>query len=374
MDKNEQLQALPTRRIKPIDGMAVTADVWEEAHTYHLRNQRAHAMLYHGSGIVTGLEVIASDPPDTAVYILPGVAVDPQGRTIVLSQPVAYDIGQEMEGTLYLQLSHSESRPRADDGAGQADGPLYIRAEFSIAARTTQSGAPGVELARIQRQGREALFRDAPNPVQPSPNEIDLRFRCEIGAPREISVAVCYVGKVKEKKHGRGALCLAQMLNRLDRYYVTVEDDARLAPGIEAHTLIYLVGEGTFELSSGQINGLTNYVNKAKGTLLLESIDTTSQKAFQSLLDAMNQKPEPLQSGHCLLTTPYLFSTPPAGFKPDSAAEVLVAPGIIVSSANYGPVWQGEIVQGAPSREHLRSAAEWGSNVLTYAWDRYRRK
>ena len=372
MDKNEQLQALPTKRIKPVDGMAITADVWEEAHDYHLRDQRAHAALYHGTGIVTGLEVISSDPPDTAVYIKPGVAVDPLGRTIVLPQPVAYDIGQEMEGTLYLLLNYSESRPRADKGAGQEDGPMYIHAEFSIAARTTLPNTPSVELARVRRQGREAPFLNAANPAQPQSNEIDLRFRREIGAPREIGVAVCYVGKVKERHHGRGATYLAQNLNRLDRYYVTVEDDARLAPGVEANTLIYLVGQGTFELSSGQINGLKNYVNKGRGTLLLESTDAASHKAFLALLDAMDLKVEPLPSGHVLLAMPHLFAAPPPGF--EGVAEILVTDGAILSDGNYGLLWQGKLKEGIPSREHLRSAAEWGSNILTYAWDRFRCK
>ena len=86
MDKNEQLQVLPTTRIKPVDGMAVTADVWEEAHDYHLRSGRGHAALLHGSGIVAGLEVIASDPADTAVYIKPGVAVVDELLTAVVDE------------------------------------------------------------------------------------------------------------------------------------------------------------------------------------------------------------------------------------------------------------------------------------------------
>ena len=35
------LQALPAKRIKPADGMSVTADVWEEAHDYHRHQLRA---------------------------------------------------------------------------------------------------------------------------------------------------------------------------------------------------------------------------------------------------------------------------------------------------------------------------------------------
>lgn len=374
MDKNDLLQTLPTKQIKPVDGMAVTADVWAEAHDEHRRARRTHAMAFHGTGIVAGLEVIASEPPDTAVYILPGVAVDPLGQIIALPQPVAYDIGHEMEGMLYLLLSYAESRPRADESAAQPDGPLYVHAEFSIAARTTLPNTPYVELARIWRHKRDDDFLDAHNPAQPGPNEIDLRFRREIGAPREISIAVCYLGEAAEQKHGRGAAYLAHALNRSGRYFVTVEDDARLAPGVEANTLIYLVGKGTFELGTGQINGLTNYVNKGKGTLFIESTDADSHAAFQSLFTTMNLKPEVLPGGHYLLMDPHLFSVPPAGFEPESTPEIQVEKGVIVSSGNYGLVWQGEIKSGTPSRERLRAAAEWGENILNYAWDRRRRR
>ncbi len=374
MDKNELLQTLPTKRIKPVDGMAVTAEVWEEAHEYHQRALRAHAMGFHGAGIVAGLEVIANEPPDTAVYILPGVAVDPLGQVIVLPQPVAYDIGNEMEGLLYLLLSYGESRPRAGEGAEQHDSPMYVNAEFSIAARTTLPNTPCVELARVRRGKRSDNFVDAPNPAQPGLNEIDLRFRREIGAPREVSIAVCYLGEAKEKKHGRGATYLARTLNRSGRYFVTVEDDARLAPGVEANTLIYLVGQGKFELSTGQINGLTNYINKGKGTLFIESTDAASRTAFQSLFTAMNLKPDPLQAGHCLLMDPHLFGAPPPGFEPESAPEVLLKDGVIFSTGNYGLAWQGDSKSGVPSREHLRAAAEWGENIITYAWDRRRRR
>ncbi|MEE8392266.1 MAG: hypothetical protein V3S14_15930, partial [Anaerolineae bacterium] len=67
MDKDERIKVFPAKRIKPVDGMAVTAQVWEEAHNYHQQQQRFHTMFYHGAGIVTGLEVIASDPADTSV-------------------------------------------------------------------------------------------------------------------------------------------------------------------------------------------------------------------------------------------------------------------------------------------------------------------
>ncbi len=72
------------KRLHPTDGMAVTAKVWAEAHAYHRLRQQAHLALAHGAGILSGLEVIASDPPDGTVYILPGSAIAPNGELILV--------------------------------------------------------------------------------------------------------------------------------------------------------------------------------------------------------------------------------------------------------------------------------------------------
>ena len=51
--------------------MAVTAQVWEEAHEYHRQQLRFHALLSHRPGILAGLEVIASQPPGSRCTCCP---------------------------------------------------------------------------------------------------------------------------------------------------------------------------------------------------------------------------------------------------------------------------------------------------------------
>src|SRR5207247_1232868 len=121
-------------RIKAVDGMAVTADVWEEAHEYHRQQQQLHARFGHGPGVLSGLEVVASDPPDTAMYIRPGVAIDAAGHTIVLAEALSYDVAGAPVGRFYLLLTFSESRPRSDNGQSQEGAPLYVHAEFGLEA------------------------------------------------------------------------------------------------------------------------------------------------------------------------------------------------------------------------------------------------
>lgn len=370
MTSEDLLKKFPTKKIKPFDGMAITADLWDEAHEYHRLQQRFHALFNHGSGIVTGLEVIASDPPDTSVYVLPGIAIDPLGQTIVLPQPVSYDIGREMEGLLYILLSYGESRPKADEDQHRADNPKYIHAEFSIFARTTLPSGPWVELARVRRQSRTSAFHNAQNWAQPGLNEIDLRFRREVGGPAEVSLAVCYLGSDVNKSQGLGVTYLARAINRAGHFRVSVYDDVALAPGVESNTLIYLVGQGPFELNPGQMNGLYNYVQRGRGTLLIESLDSTAEAIFLNMLKTLGLTVGDVPPGHRLLTDPYLFAVPPVGFETEAFLQLRVGDGVIFSSHNYGRLWQGQLRSGAPSREQIRTAVEWGANIIAYAADR----
>jgi hypothetical protein len=349
--------------------MVVTAEVWREAHEYHRQTQQFHALFSHGPGILTGLEVIASDPPNRSVYVLPGIAVDSAGRTIVLPEPVAYDFGSEIEGALYLLLGHGESRPRTDPN--KQDGPRYVHHEFSLSARPTLPDVPVVELARLTRETRSSPFSDAQNPVHPRVNEIDLRFRREIGihAQRTVTVAVSYLGNVTAKVYGQGVGYLARALNRLPAYHIVVDDDVPLAPGVQNYTLIYLVGEGDLELNRSQINGLHGYIERG-GTLFVESCDVDSALALSQYIKDMGVNLEPLPSRHSLLLRPHLFAAPPAGFEDEGSVEVLVGEGVVFSSRGYGRLWYGEHRDGPPTREAIRSAVEWGANLVAFALGR----
>ena len=370
MDTNTLFKIFPETCIQAEDGLTITAEIWQQAHSYHHRFQTFQGLLHHSWGIVTGLEVFASNPPDTSVYIQPGVAVDSQGRTIVLSQPVAYDIGTDMEGLIYLYLSYDESQPRStqlDEDAGE---PRLVRAEFSIAAQTALNDKPAVELARIQRRDRQDSFLNPVHPLQPDANEIDRRFRPEISTLREASMAVCYLGDPAGLKQGKGAYYLANTLKHLGHYRLTVHDDAPLGPGVENNTLIYLVGRGRFELNQDQIEGLGNYVRRGQGTIFLEAYDSAAENQLLQLLRRLDLEPANIATNNPLLYEPHFFLKPPPGYNIDSSSKVLAAEGVVYSARNYGLVWQGETSKGEPSRELIRSAVEWGTNIIAYAIQR----
>lgn len=369
------LSEYPLKRISARDGMAVTADVWQEAHEYHRLRAKFHALVSHGPGIVAGLEVIASDPPDSAVYILPGIAFDSQGQTIVLPEPTAYDF-DESAGTLHLLLTHAESPPRADEA--REDGPSYIHAAFSVEARPDLPDTAYVELARIRRISRTAPIVDPEDATQPGADEIDMRFRREIGIQTQQAVvmAVCYVGEESDQNHGHGLPQLALAMRHAGKP-VWVDDGIALDEGLAHYALVYLVARGEFKLDRDEMTVTYEYLQQG-GTLLFESCradnagDEGADAAFLELLGSMGIELTELNPSDRLLREPYLFAATPEGFETEGEPQVRTGGGVIYSTADYGCLWGGARRGQAASREEIRTATEWGENMLFDALARRR--
>ncbi len=372
MVDKKKLQNVPLQRIKPVDGMAVTAQIWEQAHEYHRQQRKSHDLLQHGTGIITGLEVIASDPPNSSVYILPGAAVDSNGDLIVLTEPVAYEFGTK-QGQLYLMLSYAESRPEQN----QDGGPLFVNAQFGVEVSDTRPKDPFIELARIKRvQGEK--FMDAVSAEYPLANEIDMRYRKVIAgvdpAPL-VSIAICPIGQTKQADASHGASRLAQTLRHAGRQ-VCVDVGVPIDEGLEMYTLIYLVAHETFKLSRKEMNSLYAAI-QAGATVFMEGC-RREQAAGASLIDGVfaemissfGIRMTELQAGSALFSEPNLFAVVPAGFETEDAPGFQVGDGLIVSANDFGCLWQGARRARPATREEIRTALEWGENLVQYALSR----
>jgi hypothetical protein len=205
----------------------------------------------------------------------------------------------------------------------------------------------------------------------PGINEIDVRFRRDVGAGVAdiATVGVVYLGNVDEQVQGRGAAYLARALNRMPGFHVVVDDDVPLAPGVQNYTMIYLVGEGKFEMDRSQVRGLQGYVAR-NGTLFVESCDAAAASTFGSYFSEMGVQLDDLAPGSVLLTDPFLFAEPPPGFETAGSPSVQVGEGVIFSTHNYGRLWYGQDRSRPPSRQDIRTAMEWGGNLVTFAVNR----
>ena len=115
------------RRVNPFKGLVIDVPTWADAHNYHREQQRLHAISMHQCGIVTGLEVLGWNPPDNSVVIYPGIAVDPDGNVIVVSEPQRFYIKTEESGTAYIVVEFREIPQEITQSIdGEKTEPLYI--------------------------------------------------------------------------------------------------------------------------------------------------------------------------------------------------------------------------------------------------------
>jgi hypothetical protein len=153
-----------------------------------------------------------------------------------------------------------------------------------------------------------------------------------------------------------------------------VDDAISLSDGgaLRYYHLVNLVGRAPWQLSEPEITGLRGYVQSG-GTLFVEPCRRDDQAApnapiYNSLLAMARSLGTQLaapQRGDAILTTPHRFSAPPPGF--EAQGEFLVGGGVIFSACDYGCLWQGERRGALAAREEIRSAEEWGENLLAYA-------
>lgn len=355
MEDNTALTIFPKTHVKPFDGMSVTADAWLQAHNEHRQALQAHDLFFHGSGIVCGLDVTANDPPDQYVFISPGVAVDPVGNVIVLTETVAYDFSASVEGSLFLVLGHGER----ESGGVEAE-VKYIHDEFVIAARPTIPKRPVVELARVTLAGAGKPVQTASDSSHPRIGELDLRFRVQLEsrAIRPVQVGVCSLGKdIPEAFSGWDYL--SRECQRSSFCKLVVDTGVSPVVDLSRFDVICLSAIGTFKSEDATVKSLRAYL-KAGKPLLVEALDLAAESAFNVLFEKLDLKLHPLPAYDALLTTPFLFSSPPGG-------QVLRDKQVIYATGGFSPAWSGKNVT---SRAEIRSGHEWGINLLNACLNR----
>jgi hypothetical protein len=363
------LKQLPSRRLKAVDGMAVTASVWEEVSDYHRFYRQLATVVGAGVGVASGLEVVASDPADRTVYVTPGIAVDAEGRLILLTETVAYDVGNRAEGPYRLILHYSESRPTVT--GADSDEPQYIQHQFELEARPVNQATDGLELARFELSGQGTPIRNATIKESPRSNEIDIRFRSLPGQKiiPTAHIGVLYLGSYQEPVHRAGWSHFVRSVNAKGKIRLYLDDSVSLTGSLPPYSVLYVTAEQQFNLSGYELELLYGYW-KNGGYLWIEPCHRTLSKggataAFEDMfstfgftLTAVNRRQEIFQQ-------PNVFATPPAGYVV-SQESLRVGDRLLYSPFDYACLWQGEQDNNTPSRESIRAAYEFGENLLTY--------
>lgn len=393
----EEITKFQLKRVNPFQGLVIDSDTWEDAHNYHRNQQRLHLLAFHKTGIVEGLEVTGNNPADLSVTIQPGLAIDPEGNTIIVSQTQNYQIQTRQKGTIYLVIQFREipSEPYQPPEGGQA---TRILEAYRTEQRDKLPDEPYLELARIDFDPAEEVIRDAKNPSKPGKNEINLSFRQEANvaapaepvAPAKAATATteppspnrktfvlghAVLGESDKNLHIDGLQNLARETTRENSVVFDVAKNISLDKDIDQYAMIYLTGNSSFELSEEQQAALSGFL-QANGVIFGEGCSEGQEEAkskgarefglaFNQLASQLNCKLETVQHGHPLLSAAHIFSMVPRGAEPNGL--LLEGGHMVYSGSDYGCAWQGGHEDDLLSRDIIRSSFEMGANIIAYA-------
>ena len=378
----EELISQRITGVEPFNELPIDADVWREAHGQHNTHRMLHAVAAHRPGIFYGLEVFPGKK-DRTVVVAPGVAVDDEGHTILLSEPATFVL--EEKGQVYITIAYEanvDSRSAVTVGGGKKYYRL-VEGRQVIASKDLPQG-PFLELARIDRSGKDKAVKEASNAFDPAEDELNLLYR-------QLAFPHCFAdGGIGElvflpvadpsawKPNRAGLYNMIREANGLG-FHLNFEGlfNLRAAGEGEAPFMLYVSCEGEFQpLNKEQLEGLRRYL-EAGGTLFAEASGGSDgfAKSFADVAKAAGATMKPLPKDSPLHRSHYLFSSPPAGGVDKGAITADLKAGVILSTQDYGAAWQGLVPKPDDdgSRDRIRRAIEFGLNVVAFAADRKRR-
>src|SRR5216683_2033242 len=180
------------KRINVFKGFFNHAEDWQAAERYRSAKHRLHNQAMHGSGIVTGhaggLNVSLSSD-GRILTVEPGLAIDRNGREILLSEPHSRTIELKYGAGTYVYLvARYDEEPidrRENVANPQYSGHAFIREITRLELSTSESrGGNEVEVARVRIGPNASRLRMAADPRAPQHNELDLRHRHYAGVAR----------------------------------------------------------------------------------------------------------------------------------------------------------------------------------------------
>ena len=378
----EEFIARPITGIRPFNELPIDAEIWREAHDHHHLHRQLHAAAAHRPGVVFGLEAVASTTKEHTVVVAPGVGVDADGQTVVLSEPVTFEM--EERGQIYITLSFLRTADR-NSAVTLGGGQQYYRTVEGRDIKATKElpTTAYLELARIYRTNATAAVKDAANPFDPTNDELNL-------LNRRVAFPHCYADvAVGEMSYVPKTNAVAWKPNRAGLVNLLKEGNGRgfhldfsgpfnlRAQNAQVEpALLYVAGKEGFQpLADVEVEGLRRFLG-AGGMLWGEASEGSAdfETSFQDLAGKLGAKLKPIGRGHPVLMAHNVFSAPPPGGQDKGTLTGDAETGVFFSTFDYGGAWQGDVARpDAPdAREHIRVAQEFGLNMVAFAARRRR--
>lgn len=174
------------KRINFFKGFVTTTKDWNDAERYHVDKRKLHNRCFHGAGMVSGyrqeLKVRARGRADMSVEISPGYAIDGRGNDILLYETEIKTINKadfKLPLMVYFTVKYVEEFTDFIAYKENLDfkGHRRIQEKAAIEVSITEPDInQEVEIARVYLTDDAKRITDAKDPLEPGPNEIDLRF------------------------------------------------------------------------------------------------------------------------------------------------------------------------------------------------------
>ncbi|BAU15071.1 hypothetical protein LEP3755_56280 [Leptolyngbya sp. NIES-3755] len=421
----------PFERLQVSDGLLINADRWRHAHDYHRKRQNVLYQSLNQAGIVWGLGVCPIDAPAEVtsqyrdgrwIQIQPGLAIDALGNPIVVPEAIDFRISSEPFNDqpllVYVVISYVDP-----DQLYRPSGLELVAESFRIDEKNHLPDALEIELCRIELQPGIERIETATSVLFPQSNSLDLRHRVSAQSKAKESVQVATLNQLKI--HDR----LKSLARSSQGLYPNLQINVcQLETNWNQQQLVVL-SSSALSFTASQLEPIRQYVQQG-GTILIESpiedtrfremllvqqqlenaiaeldtklyspnsrmntSDTESlSRSLSSELEAINSAVQALaqstiqpyqefaqsldttlipwnqlQNGHLLLSKPFLFSALPT--VKHQPIQLWAGDGLIVMFGELSTAWQNS--DRTLSRETIRSAQEFGINLLHYAWVRH---
>ncbi|MBD0319012.1 MAG: hypothetical protein ICV87_01665, partial [Gemmatimonadetes bacterium] len=148
----------PSKRLNYFDHQFLRRDDFADEQAYHLGMRRAHNRMLHTPGVAQGL-VVAAD--GTGITVSEGVAIDAEGRELVLADDVERDLASTPGDTLWVTMVYREERvDRTNETGAEGDRRTAERGEVAVTAAEPAGDGLTLVLARVTRGEGGALRVD----------------------------------------------------------------------------------------------------------------------------------------------------------------------------------------------------------------------
>ena len=174
------------KRINFFKGFVTTTKDWNDAERYHVEKHKLHNRCFHGAGVVPGyrqeLKIRARGRADMSVEVAPGYAIDGQGNDIILYETEIKAINKadfKLPLTVYFVVKYVEEFTDFISYKENLDfkGHRRIQEKAVIELSITEPDiSREVEIGRVYLTEDAKKITDAKDPLEPGPNEIDLRY------------------------------------------------------------------------------------------------------------------------------------------------------------------------------------------------------